>query len=79
MADQKRARELLDTVLERLPTDLRTVFVLFEIEGLSQDEVALSLDVPKGTVASRLRRARQRLARRLVSRQVVDQASGGVL
>ena len=53
------------------------VFVLFEIEGLGQEEIAHALDVPKGTVASRLRRARSRLATMLVSRRLVDRATGG--
>jgi RNA polymerase sigma-70 factor (ECF subfamily) len=38
--------------------DLRTVFILFEIEGLSAPSIASMLDIPVGTAASRLRRAR---------------------
>jgi RNA polymerase sigma-70 factor, ECF subfamily len=55
----KRMRALLDTVLDALPEDLRTVFVLFELEGWSGPELADLLGVPVGTVASRLRRARE--------------------
>ena len=65
-------------MLLELPMQLRTPFVLFEIEGLSQDEIALALDIPRGTVGSRLRRARERLARLLVVRRTGDQATGGV-
>ena len=79
LLQKRRTLARLDALLDELALDLRTVFVLFEIEGLTQEEVALALDLPKGTVASRLRRARQRLARLLVTRQIVDQASGGVL
>jgi RNA polymerase sigma-70 factor (ECF subfamily) len=52
------ARELLDRVLDRMPADLRSVFVLFELEELTIDEVAELLGLPRGTVATRLRRAR---------------------
>ncbi len=54
----KEMRELLDVLLARLTHDLRTVFVLFELERLSSEEIAGLLDIPVGTVASRLRRAR---------------------
>ncbi len=59
LLDRKRAREMLDRVLETLPGDLRTAFVLFELEGMSAPEVAAVLDVPLGTATSRLRRARE--------------------
>jgi RNA polymerase sigma-70 factor (ECF subfamily) len=58
MLDQKRARELLDEVLEQMALELRTVFVLYELEELSMTEIAAALRIPQGTVASRLRRAR---------------------
>ncbi len=53
------ARALLDEVLAALPEDRRTVFVLFELEELSKPEIADLLDLPIGTVASRLQRARE--------------------
>jgi RNA polymerase sigma-70 factor (ECF subfamily) len=59
LVDQKRARELLDVVLDALSLDLRTVLMLSEGEELTMAEIAALLDVPPGTVASRLRRARQ--------------------
>jgi RNA polymerase sigma-70 factor (ECF subfamily) len=62
LVERKRWRELLDVVLEQMPIDLRTVFVLFELEGLSAPEIAVALSIPLGTVASRLRRARQTFA-----------------
>jgi RNA polymerase sigma-70 factor (ECF subfamily) len=60
LSEQRRARERLDRILEQLPFDLRTVFVLFELEGLSSPEIAELIGAPLGTVASRLRRARER-------------------
>jgi RNA polymerase sigma-70 factor (ECF subfamily) len=59
LADQQRARALLDRLVQSIPEELRMIFILFEIEGLPAIEVAALLDIPAGTVASRLRRARQ--------------------
>jgi RNA polymerase sigma-70 factor (ECF subfamily) len=59
LLDQRRARELLDEVLASLPDLLRDVFVLSEVEELSAPEVAACLEIPVGTVASRLARARE--------------------
>jgi RNA polymerase sigma-70 factor (ECF subfamily) len=59
LVDRKRARELLDEIVARLPDDTRPVFVLYELEGLTMDEIATCLELPPGTVASRLRRARE--------------------
>lgn len=56
--DQQRARALLDEVLKSMPDPLRDVFVLSELEEMSAPEVAACLDIPAGTVASRLARAR---------------------
>jgi RNA polymerase sigma-70 factor (ECF subfamily) len=58
LADQKRAREVLDTMIAGLDADVRTVFVLSEFEGFTTPEIAGVLDIPLGTAASRLRRAR---------------------
>ena len=57
--DEKQSRALLDAILLRMPVDLRTVFVLFEIEELTVATIATMLDIPIGTAASRLRRARE--------------------
>lgn len=53
-----RACELLDGFLDELNDELRAVFALYEIEGLTMREIASALATPPGTVASRLRRAR---------------------
>ena len=67
LADRQRARAVLDRALEAMPMDLRQVFVLFDLEELTTAEVSTVLHVPKGTVASRLRRARE-VFRETVSR-----------
>ena len=56
---------MLDTVLESMDMDLRTVFVLFEIEELSTQEIGELLGLATGTVASRLRRARAEFQQRV--------------
>ncbi len=58
LVEQRRWRALLDRLLEELSVELRTVFVLYELEGLKMAEIAELLELPPGTVASRLRRAR---------------------
>ena len=58
LATRKQMRQLLDGVLAKLSEPLRTVFKLFEFEQMSMTEVARALRLPRGTVASRLRRAR---------------------
>jgi RNA polymerase sigma-70 factor, ECF subfamily len=51
--------ELLDRTLASLDPGLVEVFVLHDVEGFSSPEIAQALDLPLGTVASRLRRARE--------------------
>ncbi|HEY3493689.1 MAG TPA: sigma-70 family RNA polymerase sigma factor [Polyangiaceae bacterium] len=70
LSEQQRARALLDRILDSMPLDLREVLILFEIEHLSMQEVAELLEVPRGTVASRLRRARADFEQRLHRLQV---------
>jgi len=59
VVDQKRARLLLDDLLTEMDQDVRAVFVLYEIEGLTVPEIAEALCLANGTVSSRLRRARE--------------------
>jgi RNA polymerase sigma-70 factor (ECF subfamily) len=54
-----RARAQLDAVLDEMGDESRAAFVLFEIEGLTAPEIASLLEIPVGTVASRLRRGRE--------------------
>lgn len=65
LLDRRRAREMLDRVLEAMDFDLRTVFVLFELEEMTTSEIASLLSIPHGTVASRLRRARDEFETRI--------------
>ena len=51
--------------MDGLPEEYRTVLVLWALEDFSYQEIADSLQIPMGTVMSRLHRARGRLARQL--------------
>ena len=53
-----QAHVLLERIMESMDESSRTVFVLFELEGLTMIEIATMIGAPLGTVASRLRRAR---------------------
>jgi len=55
----KQARARLADVLDGMPIDKRAIFVMFEIDAMSCAEIAGALDVPVGTVHSRLSAARE--------------------
>jgi len=59
LTEQHQARRMLDSVLDDLPLEQRAVFVLYELEGATMAEIAETLELAPGTVASRLRRARE--------------------
>jgi RNA polymerase sigma-70 factor (ECF subfamily) len=61
----KLLREDLERALERLPDEFRLVVVLAEVEGFTYGEIAAMLEVPIGTVRSRLSRGRALLQRAL--------------
>jgi RNA polymerase sigma-70 factor (ECF subfamily) len=65
LLEQRRARAVLDSLLQEMPLDLRIVFALYELEELTTSEIAEAIGVPLGTVASRLRRAREDFAARV--------------
>ncbi|MBI2427796.1 MAG: sigma-70 family RNA polymerase sigma factor [Ignavibacteriales bacterium] len=66
---QKIFGQLLDDdvskALEALPEEFRTVVILCDIEGLAYEEIAEFLQIPVGTVRSRLHRGRKLLYTRL--------------
>jgi RNA polymerase sigma-70 factor (ECF subfamily) len=61
----KQIAEAVNRAIERLPEELRTAIVLRELEGLSYDEIAASMNCPIGTVRSRIFRAREAVAEEL--------------
>lgn len=68
--EDKMYRELMDDditgALEELPEDFRTVVLLCDVEGFTYEEIANMLDVPIGTIRSRLHRGRNLLKTQLL-------------
>lgn len=56
------SREVLDEALERVPEEFRVPLVLRDVADLEYDDIARILDLPAGTVRSRISRGRSRLA-----------------
>ena len=57
--EQREARRLLGLALDAIDIELAAVFILFELEELTTAEIARLLEIPAGTVSTRLRRARE--------------------
>lgn len=67
-ACQRELGVILEEELSRLPEHYRRPVVLCYLEGLTNEEAARRLDCPKGTILSRLSRAREQLRERLSRR-----------
>ena len=61
VTEVKNTLEVVCKAMEKLPDDQRLVLTLISVDGLSYEEAAAVLEVPVGTVMSRLSRARRRL------------------
>ncbi|MFQ5537663.1 MAG: RNA polymerase sigma factor [Gemmatimonadota bacterium] len=61
LRERSEAREMLWKALERIGEEHREILVLKELQGLRYSEIAQILDIPEGTVASRLFHARKAL------------------
>jgi len=75
--ERKEGVRILDAVLAKMPAERRATFVLFEIEGLTGEEIAQLQGVPANTVWTRLHRARKEffeLAARMQRVQEVEEA-----
>jgi RNA polymerase sigma-70 factor (ECF subfamily) len=62
---QQQAKRLLENAMARLDEEQRTIIVLRDLEDLSYEEISAILDLPRGTVKSRLHRARLQLTQTL--------------
>jgi RNA polymerase sigma-70 factor, ECF subfamily len=65
-AERKERQALVHEALQRLAPEHRAVLVLYDLHGSSYEEIAAALDVPLGTVKSRLNRARHALKEKLM-------------
>jgi len=61
-ASRSQARATLQEILDEMDLDRRAVFVMFEVEELSCEEIAALVGIPVGTVYSRLHKARKEFA-----------------
>lgn len=68
----KQIGETVNAAMEALPEELRRAIMMREIDGLSYEEIAATMDCPIGTVRSRIFRAREAVAGRL--RPLLDTA-----
>jgi RNA polymerase sigma-70 factor (ECF subfamily) len=64
--------EGLQSALNELPEEFRTTLVLFYFGDLSYKEIAQQLDVPLGTVMSRLARGREQLKQKLIAHGITE-------
>jgi RNA polymerase sigma-70 factor (ECF subfamily) len=69
LASRRQLQELAWRCLQELPSDQREVLVLRDYQGLAYAEIAAALEIPRGTVMSRLHRARRRLQELVRQRQ----------
>jgi RNA polymerase sigma-70 factor, ECF subfamily len=60
-------QEIVERAIQALPEDLRTAIVLRELEGMSYEEIAQTMDCPVGTVRSRIFRARDAIGKKVGS------------
>ena len=74
LALTEEIRSIVNAAIESLPEDLRTAIVLRELEGLSYEEIAVTMACPVGTVRSRIFRAREAIDARL--KEVFDGGLG---
>jgi len=58
-------QETLERAIQSLPDDLRTAIVLRELDGMSYEEIAQTMDCPVGTVRSRIFRARDAIGKKV--------------
>jgi RNA polymerase sigma-70 factor (ECF subfamily) len=65
LALTEEIREAVNAAITDLPEDLRTAILLREIDGMSYEEIAQTMECPVGTVRSRIFRAREAIDKRI--------------
>jgi len=74
-ASESERAQYLRYLLRLLPEAQRVVLILAELEGFTTSEIASTLAIPAGTVHSRLRAAKQRLAEVIERERALDERS----
>jgi RNA polymerase sigma-70 factor (ECF subfamily) len=64
-AQSDEIRDIINKTIRNLPEELRTAILLREIEGMSYEEIAQTMECPVGTVRSRIFRAREAIDREI--------------
>jgi len=72
-AERRQGLALLESILDEMPLEQRAVFTLFELEGMTGEDIAETLEIPVGTVYSRLRLAREVFKRAAARHNARDQ------
>jgi RNA polymerase sigma-70 factor (ECF subfamily) len=67
--ETQRRLAVLDEILDKIDTKEREVFILAAIEEMTKSEIAIALNIPEGTVASRLQRAKSAVTAAVRHRQ----------
>lgn len=74
LALSEEVRQTVNEAIRQLPEDLRTAIILREVEGMTYEEIAQTMECPVGTVRSRIFRAREAIDKRL--RPIVEGGLG---
>jgi RNA polymerase sigma-70 factor, ECF subfamily len=63
----REMKETVEQAIQSLPDDLRTAIILRELDGMSYEEIAETMECPVGTVRSRIFRARDAISKKVGS------------
>jgi RNA polymerase sigma-70 factor (ECF subfamily) len=77
--ERKEAVEVLERILNEMPLEQRAVFTLFELEEQRCEDIAELLEIPVGTVYSRLRLAREVFRRGIARRHARERFQLGMV
>ncbi|MEL6448049.1 MAG: RNA polymerase sigma factor RpoE [Pseudomonadota bacterium] len=67
VALKDETQQQINRSINELPSDLRTAIILREIDGMSYEEIAQTMECPVGTVRSRIFRAREAISKGIAS------------